>query len=62
MKLNEFLKQSKITKRDFAKILGCQYNHLVAISNGKRRPGPKLARKIEEKTLGLVKKEKLIFE
>ena len=59
--INEFLEQSGITKRDFAKIIGCQYTHFVSVSNGQRRPSVKLAQKIEEKTMGLVKKEKLIF-
>lgn len=61
MTINEFLEQTGICKRDFAKILGCNYTHLVAVSNGKKKAGVKLAKKIEEKTMGLVKKEKIIF-
>lgn len=61
MTINEFLSKSGICKREFAKILGCSYVHLVAVSNGKKRAGVKLAQKIEEKTMGLVKKEKIIF-
>lgn len=62
MTINEFLSKTGISKREFATLLGCHYTHLVAISNGQKRAGRKLAQKIEEKTMGLVKKEKLIFD
>ena len=61
MTINEFLSMAQCSKVDFSEKLGCTYHHLLQISNGHRKPGVELARKIEELTGGLVKKEDLIF-
>ena len=61
MNLDEYLSRSKITRTDFAKILGISRTHLQDILSGRRSPSKTLAKKIEEATEGKVTKEELLF-
>ena len=61
MKLADYLKEKKLTQREFAKIIGVEQACINYYLKGKRKPIKRIARIIEEKTCGLVKKEDLVF-
>ena len=57
MKLRDYLLQQGIKQEDFADLLDVGRTHLSCIINNKRRPGKKLARRIEEATNGAISAE-----
>lgn len=61
MKLDEYLFRTKTTKTDFAQQLGISRGHLQNILSGTKNPSVKLAKKIEELTVGKVSKEEVLF-
>lgn len=61
--LEAYLTERNMTQAEFARMIGRDYVHLHSILRGKRRPGARLRREIEEATRGrLVVKEKYWFE
>jgi plasmid maintenance system antidote protein VapI len=61
MYLEEYLKNNGIEKKEFAKQLDIHPNYLYMILKRIRRPGPKLALKIETLTSGVVGLRYLLF-
>lgn len=61
MDLREWLFRKRITVTDFAKKVGVSRNHINAIVNNRGRPGPELAKKIQEETKGEVTVMELLF-
>jgi len=61
MSLDEYLWRNKISRTDFAKLLGVSRSHLQQILSGNRNASIKLAKKIEEVTQGKVSKEEMLF-
>ena len=62
MKLKVFLVLNKISITDFSKKLRCTRDHLSRVINGSKRASKRLAKDIEEATLGEVKAEEIIKE
>jgi len=60
MNLREYLFVKRITVKDFSELVDYSRTHLSAIVNGKLRPSPKLARRIEKATEGEVTVEELL--
>ena len=60
MNLRDYLSLHRITVKDFSELVDYSRTHLSAIVNGKLKPSPKLARRIEKETHGEVKVEDLL--
>jgi transcriptional regulator with XRE-family HTH domain len=60
MELRDYLHFKRITTTEFAKIVGTRKQYISRISNGYRKPGEALARKISEATNGEVSFEELM--
>lgn len=60
MELREYLFRNKITVKKFAELLDYSIVTISAISNGRIKPGAKLARYIEKQTNGAVMTDDLI--
>lgn len=61
MKLKEYLKNNETTMAKFASAVGVTQPCISLISNGRRRPEPELARKIEKATNGAVTFRELLL-
>lgn len=61
MKLNEYLFKTETKQTTFAEMLDISRPHLTQIVSGKRKPSPKLAKKIIEATKGHVTLNELMF-
>ena len=61
MGLDEYLWRNKISRTDFALLIGISRSYLQQILSRKRNPSVKLAKKIEEVTEGKVSKEEMLF-
>lgn len=61
MELREWLFRKRMTVTELAKELGVSRPYLNSIVLGVKRPGPQLAKKIEEATNGSVKVLELLF-
>ena len=48
--VGEYLKANKIRQREFGALIGIHQSHISEMVNGKYRPRPELAAKIEEIT------------
>jgi plasmid maintenance system antidote protein VapI len=59
--LKEWLEKQQISIATFARKLNISRTYMSLIVNGKRRPTPELAIKIEKETFGEVTKEYLVF-
>lgn len=55
MKLRDYLWEQGIRQEDFADTVDVGRTHLSCIITGKRKPGRKLARRIETATNGVIK-------
>ena len=60
MNLREYLFQHRMSVTDFSQLVDYSRTHLSAIVNGKLKPSPKLARRIEKETQGEVKAKDLL--
>jgi len=60
MDLREYLFRKRITNKDFAKLVRYDHSYIGEIINGKKKPGKKLARLIEEATNGEVTVDELM--
>lgn len=60
MDIGAYLGLQKMSKKNFAKILGYSPTHFYQSFNGQRMPSVDLAFKVEEVTLGKVKAEEFI--
>jgi transcriptional regulator with XRE-family HTH domain len=54
MTLSDYLSQSQITQREFARDVGVSKSHLNEIIRGVKRPSPEVARRISDRTRGEV--------
>jgi hypothetical protein len=54
MKLRTYLAENDITLKEFSQKINCAYYYLSAISHGKRIPGKRLVKDIQEATGGEV--------
>lgn len=61
MFLDEYLFYSKISKKEFAKMVGVSYPHFTMIASGKLDCTMKMAKKIEEVTNGKVSVKEMLF-
>jgi DNA-binding transcriptional regulator YdaS (Cro superfamily) len=61
MRLKDYLKKKKIGVTAFASKAGLKQPHLSLIANGKRRPSPDIALKIEQATGGIVTIRELLY-
>lgn len=61
MRLKDYLIHEKIKSHVFAKELGVSATYFSQVALNKKVPSVKIARAIEEKTGGKVKKEELLF-
>lgn len=61
MQLKEYIKSNGIRIIDFSHNVGCGQPMMSMIHNGKRRPSPDLALKIERATGGAVTRDELLF-
>lgn len=60
MNLRDYLSMHRIAVTDFSELVDYSRTHISAIVNGKLKPSPKLARRIEKETKGEVKAEDLL--
>ncbi len=60
MKLQDWLRESKISATDFARSLGCTRANVSGYLNGKHRPSLRIACEIEKLTDGKVKASDLL--
>lgn len=60
MKLVEYLEKKKISKAQFAQMLGVNDSFIYKICAGTRRPGVELAREIIKLTKGKIKLDELL--
>jgi len=61
MKLEEYLKNNRITTSEFSAIALCGQPMVSLLCNGRRRPSPSLALRIEQATGGQVTRDELLF-
>jgi len=61
MKLSQWQKKTNISNVELAKIINIDQSFLSHINNGRRRPSPKLALKIEKATGGAVTVMELLY-
>lgn len=61
MNLDEYLFRHKISKTEFAKLIGVSRTYIHDIIARRRTPRPPLAKKIEEATRGKVTRNELLF-
>lgn len=52
--LKKYLKQTSLTQRDFAEVIGVSNGHLSQLISGQKSPSLELAVKIERETSGFV--------
>ncbi len=60
MNLRDYLSIHRLSVKEFSHAVDYSRTHLSAIVNGKLKPSPKLARRIEKETNGEVKAEDLL--
>ena len=61
MKLKKYLDRCSIKKSHFANIIGVSPAFITYIIQGKKRPSPEVAKKIEEVTHGVVNRMELLY-
>ena len=61
MKLKKYLSQCSIKKSHFADLIGVSPAFITYILQGKKRPSPEVAKKIEEVTHGTVSRIELLY-
>ena len=60
MNLRDYLSIHRLSVKEFSQSVDYSRTHLSAIVNGKLKPSPKLARRIEKETNGEVKAQDLM--
>ncbi len=61
MKLKKYLDKCSIKNSHFAKRVGVSPAFITYILQGKKRPSPEVAKKIEEATHGMVTRMELLY-
>jgi len=61
MELKWYCEKQKLRYKRLAELLGVTPSHVTQLINGKRRPSPELALKIEEVTQGAVTRMELLY-
>lgn len=60
MDIKTYIWKNRMTLRDFATLVGCNYSYMSRIATEKLLPSPELAKKIEAATNGQIKAKKMI--
>ena len=61
MNLQTWQKAQKISNAELALMIGVHFSYITYLHNGKRRPSPELAEKIEQATGGQVSRLELLY-
>jgi transcriptional regulator with XRE-family HTH domain len=61
MKLNQYFSLTRTSKQNFAEQLGVSPAYFSTIVNGKKKPSPRLAKKISELSNGYVTTDEILF-
>ena len=61
MKLQAWQKEQNISNIELASMIGVHFSYITYLHNGKRRPSPELAAKIEQVTKSQVTRMELLY-